>query len=146
MEMRKRTVFVFDTSIWPLPLPVALKCYSDVCSSAAVTIIPEPEQNLCRCRLNLTEAYQDVETRMIKSWNRLPIALHCACAFFFTRGPKSSQGSGLSQDILFPDGEMFLAFRLCPGVLPMALETLEGKVGVCTECVSEIKVAGKETQ
>lgn len=66
--------------------------------------------------------------------------------FFFTRGPKSSQGSGLSQDILFPDGEMFLAFRLCPGVLPMALETLEGKVGVCTECVSEIKVAGKEKQ
>lgn len=91
MEMRTEQCLFLTHPFGPYPLPVALKCYSDVCSSAAVIIIPEPEQNLCRCRSNLTEAYQDVETRMIKSWNRLPIALHCAVEilFFFFFYPRA---------------------------------------------------------
>lgn len=35
-------------------------------------------------------------------------------------------GARVSRNILFPEGKMFLSFLVCPGVLPTALEKLEG--------------------
>lgn len=40
---------------------------------------------------------------------------------------KFSEGTSLSQDILFPEGKMFVYFLFNPGELPTVLDILEGQ-------------------
>lgn len=41
---------------------------------------------------------------------------------YFVWESQSSEGTGLSRDILFPEAKMFLSLLFCPGALPTALE------------------------
>lgn len=81
----------------------------------------------------LLRRYKDVDEAMIKRLKqlwvapRLPIAPYCVLEkLYFVWGSESTEGTGMSRDILFPEGKMFLSFLVCPGVLPTALEKLEG--------------------
>lgn len=81
----------------------------------------------------LLKRYKDADEGMIKRlkqlWvaSQLPIAPYCVLEeLYFVWGSESAAGTGMSRDILFPEGKMFLSFLVCPGLLPTALEKLEG--------------------